>query len=551
MEKIKLKENKGITLVALVVTIIVLLILAGVSISMLTGQNGILNRSASAKEKTQEEGLKEEISLAVQSAMTKGLGVLTKENLETELGNIAGAQVTYDESAKKFTVSRDGYAFTVDLNGNVVSANGIVLDKSTLSLLTGKSETLTVSYVGSASGTVTWTSSDTSVATVDSSGKVTAKGESGTATITATCGSYTTKCTLTITQKITAISAEAISVGTGKTKKIEVKTTPDANIEGITYSYSVKSGTSYAKVDSSTGVVTGVAVGSATVTITGTTESNATVSTTCTVSVVEIVSGTLDDKGFTWNALSNASQAISNGTATALADGTGYKYSKNNKDIVIGDTKSIIVGEKTYLAVVIGFNHDKLSTSNSEYGTYAGISFQLKDCLDTKAKMNSVMNSSSTNSGSWASSAMRKYLNKNGTKADGTSDASQDCIYNQIESDAKNVIKQVKKVTATEYNATTVTSTDDYLWILSEKEVFGARNHSNSTEFGNESNTQYSYYADKNNSKIKKLNGKSCYWWLRSPRYIVNKDFCIVNSNGLAYYMVAGFAGGVAFGFAI
>ena len=41
-----MKNNKGITLIALVVTIIVLLILAGVSIAMLTGQNGILNRAS-------------------------------------------------------------------------------------------------------------------------------------------------------------------------------------------------------------------------------------------------------------------------------------------------------------------------------------------------------------------------------------------------------------------------------------------------------------------------------------------------------------------------
>ena len=47
------KRDRGITLIALVVTIIVLLILAGVSISMLTGQNGILNRAADAKEKTE------------------------------------------------------------------------------------------------------------------------------------------------------------------------------------------------------------------------------------------------------------------------------------------------------------------------------------------------------------------------------------------------------------------------------------------------------------------------------------------------------------------
>ena len=45
-------QEKGITLIALVVTIIVLLILAGISISMLTGQNGILNRASEAKEKT-------------------------------------------------------------------------------------------------------------------------------------------------------------------------------------------------------------------------------------------------------------------------------------------------------------------------------------------------------------------------------------------------------------------------------------------------------------------------------------------------------------------
>ena len=53
MLKETFKKNKGITLIALVVTIIVLLILAGISIVMLTGQNGILNRAAEAKEKTE------------------------------------------------------------------------------------------------------------------------------------------------------------------------------------------------------------------------------------------------------------------------------------------------------------------------------------------------------------------------------------------------------------------------------------------------------------------------------------------------------------------
>ena len=54
MMKNKIKENRAITLIALVVTVIVLLVLASVSISMLAGQNGVLTRAADAKIKTDE-----------------------------------------------------------------------------------------------------------------------------------------------------------------------------------------------------------------------------------------------------------------------------------------------------------------------------------------------------------------------------------------------------------------------------------------------------------------------------------------------------------------
>ena len=55
------QNNLGITLIALVITIVVLLILAGVSISMLTGENGILTQANKAKKAT-EEAAKEENS---------------------------------------------------------------------------------------------------------------------------------------------------------------------------------------------------------------------------------------------------------------------------------------------------------------------------------------------------------------------------------------------------------------------------------------------------------------------------------------------------------
>ena len=52
--KENLKQEKAITLIALVITVIVLLILAGVSIAMLTGDNGIITQAQKAKEKTEQ-----------------------------------------------------------------------------------------------------------------------------------------------------------------------------------------------------------------------------------------------------------------------------------------------------------------------------------------------------------------------------------------------------------------------------------------------------------------------------------------------------------------
>ena len=60
-----MRNQKGITLIALVITIIVLLILAGVSIAMLTGSNGILTQANNAGTQTREADIKEAIALAV------------------------------------------------------------------------------------------------------------------------------------------------------------------------------------------------------------------------------------------------------------------------------------------------------------------------------------------------------------------------------------------------------------------------------------------------------------------------------------------------------
>ena len=69
--EIKKQDNFGITLVALVVTIIVLLILAGVSLSLVAGQNGILRRATDAIDKYNIETAKEEIQLAMAELQTQ------------------------------------------------------------------------------------------------------------------------------------------------------------------------------------------------------------------------------------------------------------------------------------------------------------------------------------------------------------------------------------------------------------------------------------------------------------------------------------------------
>ena len=79
-------RQSGITLIALVITIIVLLILAGVSIAMLTGQNGILIQAQNAGEETERTNEEERVRLAANGALLQNGGNdILQENLESEL----------------------------------------------------------------------------------------------------------------------------------------------------------------------------------------------------------------------------------------------------------------------------------------------------------------------------------------------------------------------------------------------------------------------------------------------------------------------------------
>ena len=117
----KIKQEKAITLIALVVTIIVLLILAGISISMLTGQNGILNRASKAKESTGVAQTEELVKLSITDALTQGLGSLTDANLKTALDNNIGAG-KYEfsgDATNGWTVKVNGKEYKIDSTGNI------------------------------------------------------------------------------------------------------------------------------------------------------------------------------------------------------------------------------------------------------------------------------------------------------------------------------------------------------------------------------------------------------------------------------------------------
>ncbi len=113
-----MKNQKGITLIALVITIIVLLILAGVSIAMLTGENGLLTQATSAKDETKIAEIAENVQISISAAYAASKNPTTPveftitsivNELKATTGNDAhsgtGTAITYKDSTGDYTVT--------------------------------------------------------------------------------------------------------------------------------------------------------------------------------------------------------------------------------------------------------------------------------------------------------------------------------------------------------------------------------------------------------------------------------------------------------------
>ena len=121
--EIKKNRQKGITLISLVVTIIILLILAGISIGMLSGDNSILGQAGNAKKQTDIAGEKEILQISAVSAMGKNkYGDITKEKLDNELNSNIGS-TNYSsklvDNGIEVTFTNSGRTYIVDYDGNV------------------------------------------------------------------------------------------------------------------------------------------------------------------------------------------------------------------------------------------------------------------------------------------------------------------------------------------------------------------------------------------------------------------------------------------------
>ena len=152
LNKIKHNNMQGITLIALVVTIIILIILAGVSINLVLGDNGIITKAKYAKEQQEMAQIKEKLEMAIieieSEEITSGRettidtlleklpiklpGITVSKEGNTLKGTYEGYDFTIDEN---FKVTIDGYnpstggnntptAYTITFNGTNVTSNG-------------------------------------------------------------------------------------------------------------------------------------------------------------------------------------------------------------------------------------------------------------------------------------------------------------------------------------------------------------------------------------------------------------------------------------------
>ena len=250
------------------------------------------------------------------------------------------------------------------------------------------------------------------------------------------------------------------------------------------------------------------------------------------------------------------------GTIRAIADkGEGANYWN------VGDTKSItITGQigntntsQTINAFILGFNHNTGKEGNNLIHFLIGKSGD-NICGMTDSQYNTQvsvsgwcsMNKVNTNSGGWNSSYMRNtFLGNDSTPTEPVENTFLAALPADLRAEMKSCIKYSDNTGGTSNPASAVTATTDYLFLLAEFEVFGARSYANTAE--QNSQVQYDYFKA-GNSKVAGSWGSpatAVYWWLRSVYAGDSTYFCRVSTSGTAYTYFADNSNGVLPGFCV
>lgn len=130
-KKIYVKKQHGITLIALVVTIVVLLILAGISIGAITGNNGIINQAQDAKDDTEYAQWEEKIDVAIIDAENKHRNP-TMDDVKEELKNkgIIDDYNQVDNKTGAITTNEPSYVIEGKLDDYIEFGPGMIADKN-------------------------------------------------------------------------------------------------------------------------------------------------------------------------------------------------------------------------------------------------------------------------------------------------------------------------------------------------------------------------------------------------------------------------------------
>ena len=269
--------------------------------------------------------------------------------------NVATVSSTGVVTARKLgkttiTVTTADGSYTAKCTVEVVKkVTGVKLNKSAADLYLGKTLTLkaTVSPSDATLKTVTWSSSNTSVAKVSSSGVVTPV-KAGTAEITVKTsdGSFTAKCTVTVKKAVTGVKLDKTTVTLKSNKTLTLKATvspSDATVKTVTW----KSSNTKVATVTSAGVVK--PVGKGTATITATTENGLTAS--CKVTVYMVVTGVELNKSEA-SVYAGEKFTLKASVLPADANNSEITWSSSDESVAKVSSKGVVTGVKAGTAVI-------------------------------------------------------------------------------------------------------------------------------------------------------------------------------------------------------